>query len=231
MYSAIDNSRQDESLAAYLKSPFVESCGWKGSYYCKLGGPFTEKKRGLYSALRARFKIKSKRPGRNTSVRASSSKKRGSKAHDEVCNYVGTGIKPKSPHARAFVRYLENELSHDLVASEVPVYIAELDCMTQVDLITKDYFTDELHMWELKTGRGANTRKHGPRLLKGVPNTKRNHWQLQRHYGWRGLVRGGVNIKFYNTHVVWVYTLKKSRKVEVKSIPPAPWTRKLIRKK
>ena len=226
MYAAIDNSRLPPSLRAYLDSPFVASCEWDGKFLARLdeSSPFKRVYPGLHSTLRRKYypRRKKRRWSSHSKVQCST-KKEGIRVHNEVFQYVKKGTPPKHYMARAVLHYLEITLSHDLVASEVPVYIAPLKCMTQVDLITVDYFTDKMHMWELKCGRGTNTRNHGKPILKNVPNTHRNHWELQRHYSLLGLERGGVKIAASN--VINVY--KKEKNVEVKVINAKKWTQKL----
>jgi hypothetical protein len=231
MYSAIDNSRLDESLANYLKSDFVKSCQFLDNparYLSKVDNKPKMKYSGIISSLKNRYKVRDKKTsGKNTTLRVNSSLKLGKKVHREMFDYVRLGKAPKTKLGKAVIHYFENVLTHDILASEVPVYIKELNCMTQVDLITKDYFTDQLHMWELKTGRGANTRDHGPPIAKGVPNTKHNFWQLQRHYSCLGLIRGQVNIKLENSHVIHTSKRKRSKDVNIELKEPAKWLKKL----
>lgn len=169
--------------------------------------------------------------GPNKSKKYGSRERQGKQVHRAVFDYIRTGKYPskKLLMARALIEYLEIDLDQEFQASEVPVLIPKLNCMTQVDLITRDRKTKALHMWEVKCGRGASKKNMG-KILPKVPVSAFNMWELQRHYSCCGLIVGNVAVELKNSHVINIFKEKAKKKrgdftVNVRKIPS--WTRKL----
>lgn len=242
MYAITEKTPLPPSLADYLDTRFVQSCkllktGTNTAFFKCVPPTRTDNVSvhcsGVNSSLNRKYyrisqreRAKKRQSSRNTTNKQSSSKKEGIRVHREIFEHVRQTRPVRHWMAIALVQYFENKLEHVMVASELPVYVKQLDCVTQVDLITWDPKNKKLHMWELKCGRGANKRYKNP-IMKQIPNTTRNHAEFQRHFTCLGLIYGGVKIDLRNSHVINIYR-EKGRKTPIINIRKHPaWTQSL----
>ena len=150
MYALTPKSPNEE-LVKYLNHPIVKSITHTGEYF-KLDGQI---KRGIHSSLRRiyypHYQMKVKRNFRRSKLnRKGSSKAKGEAIDKALFNYV---IKKKKTSLRnscvkALVSYWDS-IGHTIQAAQVPVFIRELDCCTQADIITQDAYK-RLFVWEVK---------------------------------------------------------------------------------
>jgi len=237
MYAAIKNETQlDPSLHLYLSTHDVPMnvalVGTPKRYrlydkdYC-----------GLHYALRRTYYPNYKYSRRKKSTaKKGSTKEIGQRVDSEIMHYVRCSkfAKKGKPHwmSKKLIKYWTQTLKHTLQVAQLPVRVKDLNCMTQADVITRDQ-KGQLHMWEVKTGfpPGGSVQKG---YLEGFPfpkNTLYNHWELQRHYTWKGMVDAGIEIAYENTHVINIYleVRKKDKKrvVHVKPRPHPKWIKQL----
>ena len=242
-----------QKLSAYMALPSIASIKFSTkaktfTFACERTGT-RRTAPGLIGKLRAHFyptaAKRKKRKKRNfrkrkhgTTYRIASSKPIGIAADDAINAYIASGltVAPKNAFARAVIHYWECELGHVVVASQLPVRVADFGCITAVDTLTRDK-QGRIWLWELKTGRGARAAPRGPKLRgprtpagKRVPASVINQWELQRHYTVKGLRDAGVDI--YKSHVIHAYKEKvkgSKRKPQIKVLKRAvpTWTRSL----
>lgn len=223
---AITGTLPNQRLKTYLKSPqvfsiqFVDDNG-KQPYYTMNG----KRHSGLHSKLKATYYPNYERKKRRFSksihrAKKASSKELGKTIDRQIVLYIKKPEKkPRNPLARALVEYWL-KIEHSIQAAQVPVYIKELNCVTQADVITEDKF-GRLWMWEVKSGYNR-AQKQGFLLGFGkeeVPNKDTNHWELQRHFTHKGLVDGGLPL--FASHVINVY--QNGDEIEVKKRKVPKW--------
>lgn len=192
-------------ITAYLETPFVKSValvgrGTRRGFTSNIG-----RRPGIHSTLRKRFfkrYVNSKR-SRKTNKRGSS-RKIGTAVDKAITKYVKTGKLPRGRMARRLILHWTTVLGHIVEATQLPVYVKKLNCITQADVITKNA-KGELFMWEVKTGYPpGGYRKKGVLTGTKIPSTKYNHWELQRLFTWTGLA-GPLQICRENTYVIQAY--------------------------
>jgi hypothetical protein len=200
-------------LSEYLDTKFARSLRISplfGTYECYVKGN-TFQKTGIHSTLRRRFyshypKEASRRRRTKTKSKGST-KKIGIAVDTQIFKIVAANKVPSRINklTRALLEHWKSA-GHTLIAAQVPVYVASLDCVTQADCITRH--NDTYTMWEVKTGFPVGGfRKHGK--FTGAPFetidcTKYNIWQLQRKYTHDALVEAGLKID--DSRVIQVYS-------------------------
>ena len=186
----------------------------KYTYHPQKDTPVRARKKRMYKNKKGEW-VMPKRKG--------SSKQKGTAVHKALENYAKHKKRPKSALAQSVIRYLEEHSKHKIIGAEVPVFVKDLQCCTNADLISEDP-QGKLWMWEIKTGfnmkRAKGTFKHIP---GNVPNSPKNRWELQRHFTHKGLVDGGLPI--HGSHVLNVYEEGDEIKVKKRKVPN--WTTKI----
>ena len=217
----------DPSIKTYLKHSIISTIAFdkkQKSYTVKIRGQ-CGKRPGIHNTLRRKHYPKYKHSKRKQKTNKKGSSKTQGKSIDHQLNqYIAHGKKPKHRMVKCLIKYWHS-IGHTLEAAQIPVYIKELDCVTQADIITSDK-DGKLWMFEVKSGfPPGGSRKKGS--LSGirplVPNTVYNHWELQRHYTTKGLKALGMPI--HESRVIHVYDEhdkkqdKKVVQVKVRKIP------------
>ena len=168
---------------------------------------------------------------RSRTQKKGSSKLQGARVDEQLFEYIKSDYKKKPKHKMAvgIALYL-HENNQIPVAAQLPVFIQKLQCITQADLIALDTKTNELWVYEVKTGYPAGGfRKKGElKGISGVGNTVYNHWELQRHYTVQGIEDNGLKVD--RSAVLHVYMDTKKRKLEVKARKIPKWIKKWIQK-
>lgn len=207
MYALTKNS-PNPKLVKYLHNPLIQSVGFNGHMYTykdKDGAP--RQTGGLISTLKKiyypDFEVKKRQYRRKNkkNKKGASTRTIGITIDKQIQSYIKIGKKPKNKLAIALVEYLENHCKQSLQAAQVPVFT--LKKVTQADIITQDE-AGNLYMVEVKSGYNQCQAQGTLRTLPDVPNTIKNHWELQRHFTHKGLVEGGLDIKA--SYIVNVYT-------------------------
>lgn len=224
---AITSVFPNPRLKAYLESPRVASIqfvGGKGkhAYYTMDGKRYG----GIHSKLKSMYYPNYERKKRRFSksihrAKKASSKQLGKTIDKQIFNFVlKPDKKPKNPLARALVEYWI-QLNHSVQAAQVPVYIEDLDRVTQADVITEDQF-GRLWMWEVKSGFNRSQKQGFLLHFKEgeVPNKDSNHWELQRHFTHLGLAKSGLPL--FASHVINVYQ-NGDASIEVKKRKVPKW--------
>lgn len=225
------------TLSAYLSSPFCQTVRRQEhnghTYYSyELNDKLRSRTGGIHSSLKKKyypdFEYK-KNKGRKR-LKKGSNKQEGINVGQQIEAYmVDRSKKPRHRFAKHVVHFIEQEKGHSLVATEVPVYVDALQCITQADIISQDN-KGRLYVWELKCGQ-PNVGSQG--FLRGgldqIKSTRLNHWELQRHFTTLALEESGVKIhKSYILQVFDHYQREKKEKVvRVKARNPAAWTKKV----
>ena len=200
---ALRARKANKDLLAYLGRPEIAHIVHNGDMYMCPDGTT---RGGLHSALTRQFypkfvikHRKSKKPRRYKG----SSREEGVLVDQQLSEYVKKGIEPSETLAQVVVAHLER-MGHTLQACQVPLYVTVggSERITQADLISQDQ-GGRLWMWEVKAGYNRAKPQGTLRGLRGVPSTRHNHWELQRHYTHKGLVESGLPI--YRSHVLNVY--------------------------
>jgi len=211
------------ALKRYLESEpissiqFVDTKGNK-PYYTMNGKRYG----GIHSKLKKMYYPNYQRKKRRFSksihrTKKASSKELGKTIDRQLFHFVKKPErKPKNALALALVEYWTS-IKHTVQAAQVPVYIEDLERVTQADVITEDNF-GRLWMWEVKSGFNR-AQKQGFLLhfKEEVPNKDSNHWELQRHYTHQGLVKGGLPL--FASHVINVYQNGESIEVKKRKVP------------
>lgn len=199
----------NKNLVSYLAKPIIKAIGFKVNHYT-IGGKtvggliptLTERYYPRYEAKKRQYKRKGV-----TRRRKASTRKQGIAIDAQLQAYVGPQRKrPRNVLAKAIVAYLEDECGQSIQAAQVPVVVNMGDGdikVTQADLITQDK-EGRLYMVEVKSGYNQS-RSQG--TLSGVPgdvpNNRKTHWELQRHFTHKGLVEGGLPLQA--SYIVNVY--------------------------
>ena len=234
MYSIVDKKLLHPSLLEYLNTPFVKSFRLVGNppHFTFTSNDGVEFRcPGIHSTLRRKFypRYKVTRRRRFTKKKGSTMKQ-GKKVDDDIFQYIKTGKRPRHWMSKMLIDYVEKTLKHTFQVSQLPVYIPELKCATQVDMMTMDR-RGTLHFWELKTGYppGGSIKKGV--MLGNVPITTFNQWELQRAYSCLALSRTVVDISLKNSCVVNVYNERaKNSKVNahrVRARKHPVWVKKI----
>jgi len=135
-----------------------------------------------------------------------------------LLKYVNSGTKPRGWMPKQIVEYIENTLKHTFQAVELPVYIPDLECATQIDLVTSD-LNQNIYVWEIKTGFPVCKRNSGNlNWFTSVKNTPFNHWELQRHYCAVGLSDAIECFEIRNSRVLHVYEEVKDTNTRIKHV-------------
>jgi hypothetical protein len=168
---------------------------------------------------------------RSRTQKKGSSKVQGARVDQQLFEYIKSDYNKKPSHKMAVeIALFLHEKNQVAVAAQLPVFIQKLQCITQADLIALDTKTDELWVYEVKTGYPAGGyRKKGE--LKGIPsvaNTVYNHWELQRHYTVQGMEDNGLKVD--HSAVLHVYMDTKKRKLVVNARKIPKWIKKWIQK-
>ncbi len=232
MFACIDKNLLHPSLATYIETDFVKSAKLVGDpprYECRVNGMLMQCA-GIHSTLRRKYYPKYVYTSRRRSTqKRGSSKKQGTQIDDEIFKYVKSKTKPKHWMTKRLIKHFEVTLGHTIQCTQLPVYIKELHCVTQVDVITS-CAKGNLYMWEVKTGypTSANSLKKGIMTNVHAPSNPFNHWELQRFFTFKGL-EGHVNVLEKHTFVVNIYqTVKKKQKsVSIKAHKHPEWIKKL----
>ena len=197
---------------------------------------------GIHKTLKKKFFPTYKRTKRKrTTLKKASSKKIGSRVDKEIGHYiVNKSTNKMHTLTKVLIEYF-NKNQHILQASQVPVYIPSLQCITQADIITcrKNPITcqNELWLWELKTGYspGLHTKRkgRGGKVLKLKPpfhmvdNVLFNHFFLQLYYTHQGF-KEYANLPIKHANVIQVYQegVKKKKKFKVAVHSLSNWLKK-----
>lgn len=221
MYAVIkDTSQLEPSLKHYLDTnPIAKTTQLVGKPKRYRVCASNQEYGGLHRKLRKHYYPGYKHSRRrHTTAKKGSSKAQGIRVDREICEYVAG--RPPAKGKRKKRHWMTDKLierwvqrgKHTMQVAQLPVYVPDLDCVTQVDVVTRDKHGN-LHMWEVKTGfPPGGSRKKGNLRGSTIPNTLYNHWELQRHYSWAGMVHGGIDVKYENTHVINVYKEVKDGK-------------------
>lgn len=168
---------------------------------------------GLTTFLKSSFYRHVKVSKRKTSgcIKQASSKRLGNRVDRELVDYCKTGKVKKNAHqlTHVIVRYMAAH-GYVPVAAQLPVVIqATLSktIMTQADLIVRDA-EGRLHMLEVKTGAVAVSTTKGTFAApyQHVSYSKKNAWDMQRHFTHKGLVDAGLPLA--SSKVVHAYQEK-----------------------
>jgi hypothetical protein len=224
---ALNPDNPNEDLVKYLNNPFIQSITHNGECF-SIDGVI---KRGIHKTIKKlyypHYTVKKKKSFRRTKLqRKGSSTVKGINIDKHIFDLVKKPQKKKSMRnssVNALLSYWDT-LEHTLQAAQVPVYIQSLNCCTQADVITQDK-NGQLFVWEIKSG--FNARHSQGTLLhikERVPNSEKNHWQIQRHYTTQGLLDFGLPIK--GSQVINVYEEGKD-KVIVKRKKNPTWCKQL----
>lgn len=231
-----DQHELDPNLWNYLNGPFCSQVRFNSSArkYTLVRGGAPLLFAGLLSQLKWRFyphyRENRSRRKRGTHVRGSNSAQ-GKRVDAQICAVVASGGKrPKRRLNRLTVALLDywEDNGHELQAGQIPAEVSLWDRVTQADVITRHARTGRLWMWEVKTGAPVGFyRKQGKfrAPLHAVDCTKRNIWELQRHYTVRALIEAGVHIS--ESRVIQVHEDRRNAGGEpvLKVHTPPPWTR------
>jgi len=220
------------AIGKYLKHDIISTISFdkkKKSYTVKIRGQLG-KRPGIHRTLKQRHYPRYKHSKRRQKTNKKGSSIIQGKSIDHQLNqFISCGKKPTHRMVKHLIKHWYT-IGHTLEAAQLPVYIKELDCITQADIITSDK-EGRLWMFEVKSGYPpGGSRKKGS--LKGikpaVPNTVYNHWELQRYYTTKGLQNLGLPI--HDSRVIHVYDEhdkkldKKVVKVKERTIPK--WIKK-----
>lgn len=219
------------SLSQYAQNPAVKSATFNpetGCYRYKAHGQEISCG-GLVNTIKYRFcphyeDNRSKRRGKRVNVRGSD-KKLGKRVDSQLLQYVHVGKRPKrcNPLTAALLDHWHNS-GHVLEACQLPVVLGGgWNKMTQADVITRNTLTNQLCLWEVKTGfpvGGFRTQDTFKAPLNKVKCTKYRIWQLQVHYTREGLINGGLFLEAAN--VIQVYNTKKNG-IQIKVHTEEPW--------
>lgn len=224
---ALTPTAPNKRLVSYLAKPIIKSIGFAGNHYTLNGKTIG----GLLPMLTARYypdyeqkKRQFKRKGVKRRRKAST-RKQGIAIDAQLQSYVAQKKRPRNVLAKAIVAYLEDECKQTIQAAQVPVVI-QFDTgvkVSQADLITQDK-EGRLYMVEVKSG--YNQSKSQGMLgggLNDVPNNRKTHWELQRHFTHRGLVDGGLPVEA--SYIVNVY--QEDDGVTVKKRKNPKWVEQL----
>lgn len=193
-------------------------------YHCHKQGGRLRKYRGIVGTLDEHYFAGLKRP-RHTQSRAAqkSSRQKGTAVHEDMTRVVDSGgaYEPELESSRMLKAWLEKR-GHDFVGSELPVYIkwddnkfdVHIECMTQVDLVTRCRKTRLYWAWEIKTGLLSPKRNGYIPCFKALPQSQLSKWHLQVFFGAYGLCCGGIPIK--RTGVLRVFYSKRRKQWEVR---------------
>jgi len=225
MYSITPVS-PNKHLVAYLAKPVIKAINFVGNHYT-LGGKTVG---GLLPTLTSTYyptyepkKRQYKRKG-VTRHRKASTKKQGIAVDNQLQEYVRSKKRPRNALAKAIIAYLEDGCNQTIQAAQVPVVIRDFDKVkvSQADIITQDK-DGRLYMVEVKTGYNQSRSQGNLEKLADVPNNRKNHWELQRHFTHRGLVAGGLPIEA--SYIVNAY--QEDDKVTVKKRKNPSWVKQL----
>jgi hypothetical protein len=226
LHVVANDIKLEASLSRYLKSEFCKNVRFEDdAFVYKLPNGAKIKKCGIHSKLKKRYypRFEYRKKRAYNRQHKSSDTEEGIKVGAEIETYIEKGVLPEHCFAQAVIDFLEKTKKHHLVASEVPIRVKKLDCITKADILSQDS-RGRLWLWELKCGYpniGARGKLCYP--LHSVPNTRFNHYELQRHFTAQAFIASNVNI--YKSAVLHVYT-KKDKGVQVKIRPAASWTKK-----
>lgn len=230
MYTVNKSVDLPETLISYLNHDFVKNIGFDSDrkrYFYTDKGNKTVYCGGLLSKLQSlyypNYPRSPKRRRFNSSNKVGSSSKMGITVDNQLMNYVEDKKSKKNIMTRNIIDYLENEKKHTILASQLPVKLNKWYKITQADILTIDKKTNDLYMWEIKTGFPVGGyRKRGTfnSPFDHVACTKYNIWQLQRHFTYLGLVENGLNIK--GSFILQIYR-DKTKGYIVKEIGEAKW--------
>jgi hypothetical protein len=221
MYSLTKKS-PNPNLVKYLQKDIIQSVGFNGHMYTYSGGQCG----GLISRLKKiyypDFEVKKRQYRKSKqNKKGASTKAIGIAIDKQIQSYIKIGKRPKNQLAVALVEYLEKKCKHTLQAAQVPVFI--MGRITQADLITEDE-SGNLYMIEVKSGYNQCKPQGFLAKLDNVPNTIKNHWELQRHFTHLGLVKGGLPIKA--SYVLNVYP-EEGKGITVKKRKNPSWVHKI----
>jgi hypothetical protein len=239
LYKRIPNHHNiHASLWDYLKGPFCSQVRFNSSarkYALERAGA-SMLFAGLLSQLKWHFyphyRENRSRRKRGTHVKGSNSAQ-GKRVDAQICSIVALGGKRPSGKRKlnrltvALLNYWADN-GHQLQAGQIPAEVSPWDRITQADVITMHTRTGRLWMWEVKTGAPVGFyRKQGKfkAPLNDVDCTKRNIWELQRHYTVQALIDAGVHIS--ESRVIQVHEDRRNAGGEpvVKVHKPPIWTR------
>jgi len=136
-----DKNLLHPSLQVYINTEFVQSfqlvCISKkrARYEFTFGGNATSLP-GIHFTLKRRFYPNYKYPttlGRKRQKKGSS-KKIGIATMKALMKYVATKKIPDQWRAKELIKYWEKTLEHIIQAVELPVYVAQLKCVTQANV-------------------------------------------------------------------------------------------------
>lgn len=222
---ALTPKNPNPNLVKYLSNDLIKSIGFNGHVYTYSNGKTTG---GIISKLKKiyypDFEVKKRQYRRKNkkNVKGASTRAIGITIDKQLQAYTKIGKKPKNALAVALVNYLEGECKQKIQAAQVPVFLKQFGRITQADVITEDE-SGNLYMVEVKSGYNQCKAQGFLKGLKDVPNTIKNHWELQRHYTHKGLVEGGLNIKA--SYIVNVYT--EGSGITVKKRKNPSWVKEL----
>lgn len=202
MFSLTKNNPNPQ-LVKYLQKDLIKSVGFNGHMYTysggQTGGLLSKLKKVYYPDFEVKKRQYRRKSGKNK--KGASTRQIGITIDKQIQAYIKIGKKPKNVMAQALIEYLEKKCKHTLQAAQVPTFI--MGRITQADLITEDE-KGNLYMFEVKSGYNQCKAQGTLKILNNVPNTIKNHWELQRHFTHKGLVEGGLNVKA--SFVLNVYT-------------------------
>lgn len=209
-----------KSLEEYLGDPLIKSIQFNDQlkrfmYTSPTGTPVSTG--GLLRQLEKRYyphykHEKKKRFVKTKLQRRGSSAKQGMALDDSLESYVRTGKRPRMQMAQAIINYLEDACKHKICGAQVPAFVTDIGNgalkkrrITRADLITQDN-AGRYYMVEVKAGYNQKRAQGSLYNIPGrtkVPNTIKNHWQLQRHYTEKALRQCGLPI--HASYIVNVY--------------------------
>jgi len=223
----------NKDLQTYLEDPLIRTIKHDGEKFWFKKPAVVAK--GLLSKLKKayypgyKYKV-GKKPSRKK-VRKGSNTNEGKAVGKQLTDYIKSKNNKKTlalRYSRALVEYWEDQMGHTLCATEVPTFVSKFNCCTAADMITEDR-NHKLHLWEIKCGANSD-KKQGFFNFEGkkVPNTRKNHWELQRYYTTKGFLDKGLPL--VGSHVINVYDYydkkTKKTKVEVKQRKRPAWINK-----
>lgn len=212
------NNKTINEIYNYLNKEEVKNIGFDNKSKSYFINNKNDKKPGLIRTLKRKYYPRYKRKSR----RKTKTKKKGSgvkigkQTENQLFNIIKNYNNNKTKkiklnqYARGVVKFWK-KYKHELVASQLPVHIKELNCITQADFFTIK--KNKLYMWELKTGYPVGAYSKQGYLsypFNKEPSHIYNHWELQKHYTHLGFKARGLNI--HKSYILNVYREEKNNK-------------------